>query len=280
MFSLNLAACQDLLTRALDEDLGHGDLTANACVSTEASARARVIARQDLILCGLPLAEAVFCRLDPQCHVESSVGEGACVRVDQEILRLDGRARALLSGERTALNFLQHLSGITTLTRAYVEAVAGTSARIVDTRKTTPGLRLLEKYAVTVGGGANHRFGLFDGVLIKENHIRAAGSIAKAIAACRTHAHHLCRIEIEVTTLEELEEALVCKPDVVMLDNFTPEMAAAAVKQTQGRALLEASGGMSLGTVRAFAEAGVDLISVGRLTHSAPAADMSLLFET
>lgn len=268
-----------LVELALLEDLGTGDVTSAACIDAEKRAKATLLAKDDMILCGLDVAQYVFKRLDPECRFTARAQEGRTLARGTVFAEIEGSARALLAGERTALNLLQHLSGIATLTRRYVEEVEQTTAKVVDTRKTQPGQRALEKYAVRVGGGKNHRFGLADGVLLKENHIRAAGGIRAAVEACRATAPHTLAIEVEVTNLAELEEALAAKAEIVMLDNFSVEGVRQAVAQTAGRAKLEVSGNLTLATIRAYAECGVDFCSVGRLTHSAPAADISMLFD-
>jgi nicotinate-nucleotide pyrophosphorylase (carboxylating) len=226
------------------------------------------------------VAEAAFHALDSSVKFEPLVADGARVTEGSVVARVSGRAHALLTGERVALNFLSHMSGIATLTRRYVDLVEGTGARIVDTRKTTPGLRAFEKYAVRCGGGQNHRSGLYDAILIKDNHIVAAGGVEPALKAARAHAGHMVKIEIEVTNLDELAEALKYPLDAVLLDNMEPSMLREAVALVDRRAITEASGGVSLDTVRAIAESGVDLISIGALTHSAPILDLGLDFTT
>ncbi|MGQ0672710.1 MAG: carboxylating nicotinate-nucleotide diphosphorylase [Hyphomicrobium sp.] len=272
-----------LVTRAVDdalaEDLGlAGDITTDATISATATARAVLAARKPGTVSGLDLAEAAFRALDPTCTFERVVDDGGDIAAGAEIARIGGAARALLTAERVALNFMCRMSGIATLTHRYVEAVAGTSANIVDTRKTTPGLRAFEKYAVRCGGGHNHRSGLFDAILIKDNHIVAAGGIAKAVAAARAHAGHMVKIEVEVDTLEQLREVLAHRIDAVLLDNMPPATLRKAVALVAGRVITDASGGVSLDTVHAIAETGVDLISVGALTHSAPILDLGLDF--
>lgn len=263
--------------RALAEDLGEaGDLTSLAVIPPELEAEAVVAARGEGVLAGLQVATEVFRRLDPAVRFEPCAADGERIAPGHVVARLRGPARAILSGERTALNFLQHLSGVATLTRAFVERCAGTRARVVDTRKTLPGLRALQKYAVRVGGGLSHRFGLHDGILIKDNHIALAGCLAEAVRRARRAAGPLVRVAVEADTLEQLEEALASGADHVLLDNMDVETLRRAVLHCAGRATLEASGGVTLETVRAVAEAGVDFISVGRLTHSAPAVDLSL----
>ncbi len=267
------------VAEALAEDLGlAGDITTDATVPAEATAVAVVTARQPGVLAGLDLAEAAFAELDPTVRFERLKHDGDALAAGEAAARISGNARAILTGERVALNYLGRLSGIATLTRRYVEAIAGTKTAIVDTRKTTPGLRALEKYAVRCGGGRNHRTGLFDAILIKDNHIVAAGGIEAAIVRARENAGHMVKIEIEVDTLEQFDRVLAHKIDVVLLDNMSPAMLRDAVARVAGRALTEASGGVTLSTVRAIAETGVDLISVGALTHSAPVLDLGLDF--
>jgi nicotinate-nucleotide pyrophosphorylase (carboxylating) len=268
------------VAEALAEDLGlAGDVTTNATIPAGTHARAVIAARQPGVVAGVQLAEAAFKTLDPSAVFDVIVGDGERVEAGGVIARIAGEARALLTAERTALNFLGHLSGIATLTARYVAEIAGTRARIADTRKTTPGLRALEKFAVRCGGGVNHRFGLFDAVLIKDNHIIAAGGIGPAIERARAHAGHMTNIEIEVSTLDELDAALRHAPDAVLLDNMPVSTLKAAVAAVAGRVVTEASGGVTLATVRAIAETGVDLISIGALTHSAPVLDIGLDFE-
>jgi nicotinate-nucleotide pyrophosphorylase (carboxylating) len=262
---------------ALREDIGSGDVTA-ALVPAAQQVRGALITREDAVLCGREWAQETFRRLDPQVRLTWRAADGDQLRATQVIFEIAGAARPVLSGERTALNFLQLLSGTATATRRYVEAVAGTGCRILDTRKTLPGLRTAQKYAVRCGGADNHRMGLYDRVLIKENHIVAAGSITGAIEAARRSAPHIT-VEVEVETLAELDEALNAKPDVVMLDEFSLTDLAAAVRVNRARgapAKLEASGGVSLEAVRAIAATGVDYISVGSLTKHVRAADLSM----
>jgi len=269
----------DIVRRALAEDVGRGDLTSNLLIPSQQRSGGRIVAKEEGILAGLPVAEEVFRQVDATVVWEPQGEDGQPLRPGQVVARVEGLTRALLTAERVALNFLQRLSGIATLTAAYVEAIRGTSACIVDTRKTTPGLRMLEKYAVRVGGGRNHRFGLDDGILIKDNHIVAVGSIREALRRAKEGAPHSVRIEVEVETLEQLEEALEAGADAVLLDNMPVDMLQEAVRRTAGRARLEASGGITLESVRAVAETGVDWISIGALTHSAPALDFSLELE-
>ncbi len=268
------------VAEALAEDIGLvGDVTTRATVPAGTRASGVIAARQAGTIAGVQLAHAAFKTLDPFAQFEVVVADGATVASGGVIARVSGDARALLTAERTALNFLGHLSGIATLTARYVAAVAGTKARIVDTRKTTPGLRALEKFAVRCGGGVNHRFGLFDAVLIKDNHIVAAGGIGAALERARAHAGHMVKVEIEVTNLDEIDEALQLDPDALLLDNMDISALQAAVREVAGRVTTEASGGVKLDSVRAIAETGVDLISVGALTHSAPVLDIGLDFD-
>jgi len=237
---------------------------------------AAVLAKQDLILAGLDIARAIFHDLDPKIQFTAVVTDGNTINAGAEIAKLSGNTRALLAGERIALNLLQHLSGIATLTAAYIEKLKGLKTEVLDTRKTLPGLRRLEKYAVRVGGGRNHRFGLYDGVLIKDNHIKASGSITNAVESVRKSVHHLLKIEVETKNLDEVREALTAQADIIMLDNMSIETMHKAVKLIAGNALTEASGNITLESIRAIAETGVDFISSGSLTHSAPAVDMSM----
>ncbi len=265
-----------LARQVLAEDLGNGDVTA-ALIPAAECARAQVITREDAILCGGPWFDAVFRELDPAIHIEWQAGEGDRVVPGQVLCLLEGPARALLSGERAALNLLQTLSGTASLARQYADAVAGLPTRILDTRKTIPGLRLEQKYAVRCGGCHNHRIGLFDAVLIKENHIQACGSIALAVARAREQQPELL-LEVEVEDLEQLQQALAAGVDRILLDNFSREQLRAAVTATAGRAELEASGGVTLHTLLPIAETGVDFISVGALTKDVRALDLSMLF--
>jgi len=268
-----------LIELALLEDIHTGDITTQAVVPGKRPASARLIAKEDLVLAGLFVAERVFRRLDSDVVFNSSLAEGVRAAAGDLLATMEGDAANLLMGERVALNLLQRLSGVATLTSRYVDAVKGTRARIVDTRKTTPGLRELEKYAVRVGGGINHRTGLYDGVLIKENHITAAGGIATAISRARAYIPHTLKIEIETETLGQVDEALAAGADIIMLDNMSLADMSSAVATIAGRALVEASGGVNLETVAAIAATGVDIISVGALTHSARAMDISMLLD-
>jgi nicotinate-nucleotide pyrophosphorylase (carboxylating) len=270
---------RDLIQRALDEDLGTGDLTSRAVVSEGSLATGVVIAKADGVVAGIDVAAAVFATVDSGLTVALRAADGDHVAPGDELLALRGDARAILAGERVALNLLGRLSGVATLTASYVAAVAGTGTRILDTRKTTPGMRALEKAAVVAGGGTSHRFGLYDAILVKENHVRLAGGVGEAARRALARAPEGVVVEIEVETLEELDEALDAGIGRVLLDNMDPGVLRAAVERTAGRAELEASGGITLETVRSVAETGVDFISVGALTHSAPALDVSLLFD-
>ena len=264
---------------ALAEDLGlTGDITTNATVAQDATATAIIAARKPGIIAGLQLAEAAFRALDPDCAFDVRVPDGGAVKAKDVVAKISGNARALLTAERVALNYMGRLSGIATLTRAYVDAIAGTKARIADTRKTTPGLRAFEKYAVRCGGGQNHRTGLFDAVLIKDNHIVAAGGLQIAIEAARRAAGHMVKIEVEVDTLEQLDAVLDYDVDAVLLDNMTNAQLQTAVTRIAGRCIAEASGGVNLDTVRGISQTGVDLISIGALTHSASVLDLGLDF--
>ncbi len=264
--------------RALSEDVGAGDLTA-ALVSAERRTRARILAREAAVICGAPWVEAAVKALDPEAVLTWHVREGQRCAVDQVVLTIEGRAQPLLTAERTALNFLQLLSAVATRTATFVSAVEGTRAQIVDTRKTLPGLRLAQKYAVTTGGGVNHRIGLYDAVLIKENHIAAAGGVAQVLQRVRDTAPDARFVEIEVENLAQLDEALGCGATMILLDNMDIPTLNAAVARNAGRAVLEISGGVNMDTVRALAETGVDRISIGALTKDVRAVDFSMRFE-
>ncbi len=276
MMDVQTLAARDV-RRALEEDLGSGDLTAGL-IEPQAQARALVRSREAARLCGAPWANACVRALDPGAHLEWHTSEGGSLQPDVVFLELHGNARALLSAERTLLNFLQLLSAVATRTAQYVEAVRGTRAQIVDTRKTLPGLRLAQKYAVRTGGGMNHRIGLYDAVLIKENHIAAAGGVTQALQRARAVAQQAQFIEIEVETLAQLDEALRAEARMVLLDNMPLDQLREAVRLNAGRAVLEVSGGVDLHTVRAIAETGIDRISVGRLTKDVQAVDLSMRF--
>ena len=265
----------DLIHRALEEDIGPGDITTSLLIPDENESRALYIAKGIFVLAGLPFSREVFQILDPSISFKMFYNEGVNVIKGDVVAEVHGKTRAILSGERVSLNILQRLSGIATLTSMYVHKIKGLKAKIVDTRKTTPCQRFMEKYAVRMGGGGNHRFGLFDGILIKDNHIEAVGSIKEAVKLAKS-SHHLAKIEVEVENLYDLKEAIKAGADIVMLDNMSVSDIKEAVKISNGRVLLEASGGVKLENVRDIAEAGVDLISVGALTHSAVAVDISL----
>ena len=268
---------EDAVGRALVEDLGRaGDITSAATIPADATATAVIAARRPGILAGIDLAAAAFRQMHPAIGFEPVIADGGPLEPGAVVARVTGPARPILSAERVALNFLCHLSGIATLTRRYADAIAHTKARITCTRKTTPGLRALEKYAVRCGGGSNHRFGLDDAILIKDNHIAVAGGVAEAVRRAKAFAGHLVKVEVEVDDLDQLEEALRAGADVILLDNMPPEMLRRAVAVTAGAAVLEASGGITLDTVAAIAETGVDFISSGAITHSAPALDLAL----
>jgi len=268
---------EPIVRAALAEDLGRaGDVTSLATIDAGARFSAVFASRQDGRVAGVDCARIAVMALDPTASFEVVTPDGADAAPGAVLARVGANARALLSAERVALNLLGRLSGIATLTRAYVRAVDGTNARITETRKTTPGLRALEKYAVRCGGGVNHRFGLDDAILIKDNHVAACGSVGEAVRRAKAFAGHLMKVEVEVDGLDQLAEALAERPDVIMLDNFSLEGLRTAVHIVAGRAVLEASGGVSLETVRAIAETGVDVISVGALTHSAPVLDVGL----
>jgi nicotinate-nucleotide pyrophosphorylase (carboxylating) len=267
----------------LAEDLGRGDITTQATVARNTQARGRFVAKEAMVVAGLEAAEAVFSTLDSQQQIEAFVSDGEEVEEGKVIARTSGFADVLLAGERVALNLLQRLSGIATETRKYVKAIEGTNAQIVDTRKTTPGLRMLEKYAVQAGGGRNHRFGLDDGVLIKDNHIALAGGVGAAVEKARAQVGHLHKIEVEISTEEDLREAISKGADIILLDNLTPEETVPLVliaREASSHIRLESSGGITLANARAYAEAGVDLISVGSLTHSARAMDINFKIQS
>ena len=279
LFELPLSLIDDVLIRALAEDLGAGDVTTDACVPQEKQAIAEGVARLAMVACGIPVAGRIFCLIDPSLTFTSKVEEGASVAPGTVLWRVEGSARSILKGERVALNFAQRMCGIATATRRYVDALpADSTTRITDTRKTTPNLRLFERYSVRRGGGHNHRNDLGSAVLIKDNHIAAAGGVRAAIEAARARAPHTSRIECEVDSLDQLDEALSARADIVLLDNMDTPTVEEAVRRTRGRAILEASGGITLPRVGELARAGVDAISVGALTHSTPAADIGLDF--
>ncbi len=265
------------ILQALGEDLGTEDVTTEAILSSQDQAEANILAKQTLVVAGLDVAKKVFEFLDSDCKWKSVKKDGEVLKNGDVIATVEGKARAILKGERTALNFLQRLSGIATLTRQFVEKVEGTRARILDTRKTTPGLRALEKYAVQMGRANNHRIGLFDRYLIKDNHIAVAGSVSKAIETVLAKKKNGLLMEVEVKNFDELNEALKFPVDIILLDNFSVPQVKEALTLKKGRIKFEASGGINLQNVRDYAETGVDFISIGALTHSAPAVDISLV---
>jgi nicotinate-nucleotide pyrophosphorylase (carboxylating) len=271
---------REAVTRALAEDVGQGDLTTLAVIPAAARAEALVVTREPGVVAGLPVLEAVFAAIDPALAVERRVAEGDTAAAGAALARVAGAARAILTGERVALNLLQRLCGIATLTARYVAAVRGLPVRILDTRKTTPGLRALEKYAVRAGGGTNHRFGLYDAMMLKDNHLALLAAhgvdLGEALGRARAAAGPMVRIEVEAETVEQARAAAEAGADMILLDNMSPALLREAVAAVAGRALLEASGGITLETVRAVAETGVDYISVGALTHSARALDIGL----
>lgn len=274
---MTVSEIPEVISRALSEDVGSGDVTASATVPESARARALITQKAPGVMFGLDLAEAVFATLETQIQTERLADEGVW-REYGEVLRIEGSARAILTGERTALNFLQRLSGVATLTARCAQAIAGTGARILDTRKTTPGLRTLEKAAVAAGGGTNHRAGLYDAILIKENHAALAGGVGEAVRKAAAYAPGV-PLEVECRNLDEVDQALEAGAPTILLDNMTVDQLRAAVTHVDGRADLEASGGVTLETLRAVASTGVQFISVGALTHSAPALDFSLILE-
>lgn len=276
---LPAAMVERAVAAALEEDLGLvGDITTRGAIPAGATAEAAIVARKAGRIAGLQCAETTFRACDPQVTFDTFIPDGSDASDGDTVAHLSGQAAALLMGERVALNFLCHMSGIATLTAEYVRAIEGTRAHICCTRKTTPGLRAFEKYAVRAGGGQNHRFGLYDAVLIKDNHIAAAGGIENAVNRVRADVGHMVKIEVEVDSLDQLDKLLKLRADAVLLDNMTPVQLREAVKRTGGRLVTEASGGVDLKNVREIAETGVDLISVGRLTHSPQALDLALDF--
>jgi nicotinate-nucleotide pyrophosphorylase (carboxylating) len=280
MFELPASLLDRIVTAALDEDLASGDLTTEACIDAHAEAVAHAVTREALVVCGGPVFARVFQAVDSSVRVDLHVPDGTRAEWGARLWTVRGRARAILMGERVALNFVQRMCGVATRTREYVDAVpAGAPTRIADTRKTTPGLRVLERYAVRVGGGRNHRDDLGAAVLIKDNHVVACGGVRQAIERARAAAPHTAKIECEIDSLEQLEEAIGAGADIVLLDNMSDAEVGSAVERTKGRALLEASGGITLARVPAMARAGVDAISIGALTHSVRASDVGLDFE-
>ena len=281
--SIDPVALDQLLETALREDVGNGDHSSLSCIPPTALGKARLLVKQDGILCGLEVARAVFRKVDPMLDMQVSIAEGSAIRKGNVVFKVEGSALSILTAERLVLNLMQRMSAIATRTREYVEAVSGTKARIIDTRKTTPGLRFLEKYAVTVGGGSNHRMGLFDMVMLKDNHIDFCGGIAKAIGAANAYLAEKnlpLKIEVETRNLDEVRQVLDCGGvHRIMLDNFTPVLLSEAIQLIGEKYETEASGGIHLGNVRDYALTGVDFISVGALTHSVAALDLSLKAE-
>jgi nicotinate-nucleotide pyrophosphorylase (carboxylating) len=271
---------KEIIKTALDEDIGSGDVTTSAILSGNETGIAHAIAKADMVVAGIDVFKEVFLYSDSDIRFDQSTIDGQFASAGDILVEISGGLANILTSERVALNLLQRLCGIATLTRQFVDAVKGTPARILDTRKTVPGLRMLDKYAVRVGGGYNHRIGLYDGILIKENHIEAAGGIAPAVQKIRTSAPHTLKIEIETRNMQEVKEALSAGVDIIMLDNMKPEAMKRGVEMIHGRALVEASGNVTLASVRKIAECGVDFISIGALTHSARAADISLLVKS
>ena len=274
--SLNSPMIDQLINLALAEDISGGDITTESTIGDLQQGIGTIITKNVGIIAGLPVVERVLCRIDPDLDFHQLVSDGTMVEPMTPVAKVTGCAKSILTGERTALNFLQRLSGTATLTAEFVDAVKNTKTKIVDTRKTTPGWRLLQKYAVRIGGGKNHRFGLYDGILIKDNHIVAAGGIRQAVEMARSGAPHTAKIEIEVETIDQVEEALKTKADILLLDNMSNETMQAAVKKVNGNAITEASGGITLDRIPAISKIGVNFISVGALTHSAMPLDMSL----
>jgi len=276
---MELWVVRDILERAFREDMPLGDITTDYTVPEHNVSRAYLMAKQNGVVAGLEICMEAFRMLDPDVKLQPLVKDGDNVEKGQKLLLVEGKSRVLLKAERTALNLLQRLSGIASETHKYVEKIKGYKAKVVDTRKTTPGLRLLEKYAVRVGGGTNHRFSLSDGVLIKDNHIKAAGGIKQAVEAVRTSIPHTVKIEVETETLDQVKEALDSGADIIMLDNMPPELMKQAVRLIGGRAVTEASGNVTLDNIEDVAASGVDIISVGAITHSVKAMDISMKFE-
>ena len=265
-----------LLELALSEDLGPGDVTSRLTIAADERGRAQIEARQELVVCGLPLLSELFRRVEPDLRLEFLIEDGKSVQAGSPLVQIAGPIRGMLSGERTALNFLARLSGVATTTRRYVDAVAGTGVQIVDTRKTLPGWRLLDKYAVATGGGVNHRIGLFDGILLKDNHVAAAGGVGRATRRARDQAPANLTVQVEVESLEQARDAWENGADLLLLDNRSPEEIRKIAAEAPERLILEASGGITLANVRAYSESGVHRISIGALTHSAPGVDLAL----
>ncbi|MFW7380963.1 MAG: carboxylating nicotinate-nucleotide diphosphorylase [Oligoflexus sp.] len=280
MHDLHHVQIDGIISRALEEDWGYGDWTTDLTVAPETQAHARLIAKEDIVACGIDVAKAVFLRVDPQLRVHCAANNGDVVADRGLLMEIEGSARAILKAERVALNLLGRMCGIATLTRQYVKELEGTKTQLLDTRKTTPGLRLLEKSATVVGGARNHRFGLCDGVIVKENHIRAAGGISRAVEKLLESLPPTLKIEVEASNLAEVKEALSAGADIIMLDNMSLDDMREAVKFVAGRAMLEASGNVRIHNLRQIAECGVNFISTGSIIHSARWSDLSLLFHT
>jgi len=268
-----------LIQSALEEDVGTGDITTTAALTGAEVGRAKVFAKSNIVVAGIDVFREVFLILDKSIQFSGHCEDGRTVKKGGLLAEISGNLGSILTAERVALNFFQRMCGIATLTRQYVDEIKGTKAKILDTRKTMPGLRCIDKYAVKIGGGTNHRYGLYDGVLIKDNHIAAAGGISKTLARVRGHIPHTLKVEVEVKNLQEVEEAIISGADLIMLDNMTNEDMKKAVAIVNGKVPLEASGNVTLANVRKIAETGVDFISVGALTHSVPASDISLKIE-
>lgn len=279
MHQLHEIQLEPIITRALEEDWGYGDWTTDLCVPADKISRARIICREDIVVSGVDVACAVFRKVDPTLHVITHCDNGSRIASNELILEVTGNARSILKSERVALNFLGRMCGIATATRAFVDQLAGTKCQLLDTRKTTPGMRLIEKAATVTGGARNHRVGLCDGVIVKENHIRAAGGIKPAVSRLLESLPPTLKIEVETTNLDEVQEALDAGADIIMLDNMSTAEMTMAVRTVRGRAKLEASGGVKIDTVRKIAETGVDFISTGSTIHSARWADLSMLFD-
>jgi nicotinate-nucleotide pyrophosphorylase (carboxylating) len=279
MQELHQIQLEPIITRALEEDWGYGDWTTDLCVPRDKQSKARIITREDIVVSGVDVAREVFRRVDPQLDVKLLVKNGQKIEAKTVMIEISGNARSILKSERVALNFLGRMCGIATVTRAFVDQLSGTKCQLLDTRKTTPGLRLIEKAATVTGGARNHRVGLCDGVIVKENHIRAAGGIKPAVSRLLESLPPTLKIEVEVTNLDEAQEAIDAGADIIMLDNMSVAEMAMAVRTINGRAKTEASGGVKLETVRKIAESGVDFISTGSTIHSARWSDLSMLFD-
>lgn len=279
MHELHAIQVDPIISRALEEDWGYGDWTTDICIASDTTSSARIIAKEDCVACGMDVAKAVFLKVDPSLQVNVLVANGAFVKNRETILEVRGRARSILKAERVALNLMGRMFGIASLTRDYVNKLEGSQTQLLDTRKTTPGLRILEKFATVVGGARNHRFGLCDGVIVKENHIRAAGGIKEAVERLLESLPPTIKIEVETTTLDEVKDALDAGADIIMLDNMPPAKMKEAVTYVNGRALLEASGNVRLDTIAAVAETGVDFVSTSAIIQGARWSDLSLLFD-